>query len=88
MKHYKAQWILQPISDTKTKVTFQSFIDLGGNAPVWLANRMGGGALHETFENMRERLKLPQYISSTSTIRTRAIYNCVLSGLCKDTLVK
>ena len=54
-------FILEPLSDGWTRVTFQTFADPGGEIPTWLANFVSTRAPLDTLRGMRERLSLKQY---------------------------
>ena len=54
-------FILEPLTDGWTRVTFQTFADPGGEIPSWLANFVSTRAPLDTLSGMRERLSLKQY---------------------------
>lgn len=54
-------FILEPLSDGWTRVTFQTFVDPGGSIPKWLANFVSTRAPLDTLRDLIKRLKLPQH---------------------------
>lgn len=54
-------FILEPLSDGWTRVTFQTFVDPGGSIPKWLANFVSTRAPLDTLQDLIDRLKRPQY---------------------------
>ncbi|MBQ0753073.1 MAG: hypothetical protein KBT87_12630 [Gammaproteobacteria bacterium] len=54
-------FILEPLSDGWTRVTFQTFVDPGGSIPKWLANFVATRAPLDTLRDLTDRLKRPQY---------------------------
>jgi len=49
-------WILEPLSDSKTRVTFQMHLEPGGGIPEWLTNARVVDTPFEALINMREIL--------------------------------
>ena len=56
VKKAKGSWVLEPLSDSKTRVTFQMHLEPGGGIPEWLTNARVVDSPFEALTNMRELL--------------------------------
>ena len=56
VKKATGNWILEPLSDYKTRVTFQMHLEPGGGIPEWLTNARVVDSPFEALTNMREIL--------------------------------
>jgi ribosome-associated toxin RatA of RatAB toxin-antitoxin module len=56
VKKAKGSWILEPLSELKTRVTFQMHLEPGGGIPEWLTNARVVDSPFEALTNMREVL--------------------------------
>lgn len=56
-----ADWTLQYVSPTKTKVTYQAHSNPGGSLPAWLANSSVVDFPFGTLTNLKERVKEAKY---------------------------
>ncbi len=52
-----AYWLLEPLSDGKTQVTYQVHADPGGSVPTWLVNSFAVDNPYKTLECLRNYLK-------------------------------
>ena len=54
-------FLLEPMEDGWTRITFRTFVDPGGRIPSWLANFVATRAPLTTLRDMRKRMELEQY---------------------------
>ena len=50
-------WLLEPISASKTRVTYQVSADPGGSVPTWLANAGAVDTPYNTIKGLRKRIE-------------------------------
>lgn len=55
------KFILTPLPDGWTRITFDTFVDPGGSIPAWLANLVAIRAPRDTLESMAELMDDPKY---------------------------
>lgn len=55
------KFILTPLPDGWTRITFDTFVDPGGSIPAWLANLVAVRAPRDTLESMAELMDDPKY---------------------------
>lgn len=55
------KFILEPLADGWTRITFETFVDPGGMIPAWLANLVAIRAPLLSLRGMQKRMTLPQY---------------------------
>lgn len=66
---FTSSFIMEPLSDGWTRLTFESFADPGGAIPAWLANLVAVRAPRDTLEDMRKLMPEAQYqISDASEL--------------------
>lgn len=53
IEHNSGSWTLTPLSDSRTRVTFQTHSDPGGSIPAWMVNQFTARTLPETVESLR-----------------------------------
>lgn len=58
-----SKWRITKLSDESSRVELDMLIDVGGNVPQWLVNLFAAKGPFNTFSNMREELKKPEYQS-------------------------
>lgn len=58
-------FILEPLKDGWTRITFQTFVDPGGRIPKWLANFVATRAPLDTLEDLVKQLTLPRHKITT-----------------------
>ncbi|MEO6550252.1 MAG: START domain-containing protein [Ferruginibacter sp.] len=61
IKYSRASWIVTPLNNHRFKVEYHLQIDPGEGAPAWLLNLFSTDGPYESFRNLKDRLKLPQY---------------------------
>ncbi len=61
IKLISANWTLQYVSPTQTKLTYQAHSNPGGSLPAWLANSSVVDFPFGTLTNLKERVKESQY---------------------------
>lgn len=54
-------FLLEPMEDGWTRITFRTFVDPGGRIPSWLANFVATRAPLTTLRDMRVRMDLEEY---------------------------
>lgn len=54
-------WTVTPLDKTTIKVEYELEIDPGASAPAWLVNTLATKGPYETFENLKEQVKLGKY---------------------------
>lgn len=54
-------FILEPLRDDWTRVTFQTFADPGGWIPDWVANMVARNAPRDTLDDLKKRLRNKRY---------------------------
>lgn len=55
------RFILEPLADGWTRITFETFVDPGGMIPAWLANLVATRAPLTTLQKMHERMAIDRY---------------------------
>ncbi|MEO5891583.1 MAG: START domain-containing protein [Ferruginibacter sp.] len=61
IKYSNATWIITPINSKQFKIDYRIQIDLGDGVPGWLVNLFSVNGPYESFSNLKEKIKLPQY---------------------------
>ncbi|MCW3090109.1 MAG: lipid-binding domain protein [Ferruginibacter sp.] len=61
IKYSRANWTVTPLNNHRFKVDYRLQIDPGEGAPAWLLNLFSTDGPYESFRNLKERIKLPQY---------------------------
>ena len=59
------QFVITPLTDGWVRVKFETFVDPGGNVPVWLANLVSTKAPRVTLEGLKEQLEKPRFANAT-----------------------
>ncbi|MGJ3255191.1 MAG: START domain-containing protein [Alcanivorax sp.] len=59
------QFVITPLADGWVRVKFETFVDPGGNVPVWLANLVSTRAPLVTLEGLKAQLQKPQFANAT-----------------------
>lgn len=59
--YFKAKWTIQKITNGKLQVEYNLDVDIGGSIPAWLMNMAQAEGPFETFNNLKDRLKLELY---------------------------
>lgn len=59
------QFVITPLADGWVRVKFETFVDPGGNVPVWLANLVSTKAPRVTLEGLKEQLEKPRFADVT-----------------------
>jgi hypothetical protein len=59
------QFVITPLADGWVRVKFETFVDPGGNVPVWLANLVSTRAPLVTLEGLKEQLEKPRFARAT-----------------------
>ena len=59
------QFVITPLADGWVRVKFETFVDPGGNVPVWLANLVSTRAPLVTLEGLKEQLQKPRFARAT-----------------------
>ena len=62
----KGTWLLEPLDDRTTRITWTQFADPGGGLPVWMVNRMLSDMPLKSLANLRELVKEEPYATATS----------------------
>ena len=65
LKYSSAVWTVTPISNKKFKIDYRLQLDIGDNVPAWLANLFSVSGPYESFNNLKEKIKLPVYAQAT-----------------------
>lgn len=58
------RFTLTPLNDGWVQVEFETFVDPGGNIPIWLANLVSTQAPLKTLRGLREQVKRERYINA------------------------
>jgi START domain len=61
VKYSNATWTVTPVSNRQFKIDYRIQIDLGEGVPAWLLNLFSTNGPYESFSNLKEKIKLPQY---------------------------
>lgn len=64
LKYSNAVWTVTPLNNSHFKIDYTIQIDPGDGAPAWLLNMFASDGPYESFCNLKEKLKSPQYISA------------------------
>ncbi len=59
------QFVITPLADGWVRVKFETFVDPGGNVPVWLANLVSTKAPRVTLEGLKEQLEKRRFANVT-----------------------
>ena len=54
-------WTVTPLNNKQVKVEYQIQVNPGNGVPAWLVNLFATMGPYETFANLKEKIKLPQY---------------------------
>lgn len=66
------RFILEPLADGWTRITFETFVNPGGMIPAWLANTVATKAPLTTLQKIQKRMTLPRYqLSSKDELQTQ-----------------
>jgi hypothetical protein len=66
------RFILEPLADGWTRITFETFVNPGGMIPAWLANTVATKAPLTTLQKIQKRMSLPRYqLSSKDELKTQ-----------------
>jgi len=61
IKYSNATWVATPVSSTQYKVEYRIQFDPGDDVPAWILNLFSTAGPYESFINLKEKLKQPQY---------------------------
>ena len=61
IKYSNATWTVTPVNNKQFKIDYRIQIDLGEGVPAWLVNLFSVNGPYESFLNLKEKIKLPQY---------------------------
>jgi hypothetical protein len=61
LKYSSAVWTVTPISNKQYKIEYRVQIDPGDGLPIWLLNLFSSDGPYESFKNLKEMVKQPQY---------------------------
>ena len=61
IKFSNAIWIATPVSNSQYKVEYRIQFDPGEDVPAWILNLFSTAGPYESFINLKEKLKEPQY---------------------------
>jgi len=61
IKYSNATWIATPVSHSQYKVEYRIQFDPGDDVPAWILNLFSTAGPYESFINLKEKLKQPQY---------------------------
>ncbi|MEP7142126.1 MAG: START domain-containing protein [Ferruginibacter sp.] len=64
VKYSNATWTVTPINTRQFRIDYRIQIDLGDGVPAWLLNLFSTNGPYESFSNLKEKIKLPQYAHS------------------------
>jgi START domain len=62
VKYSSAVWTVTPVSNKQFKIDYRIQLDLGEGVPGWLVNLFSTNGPYESFSNLKEKIKLPQYV--------------------------
>ena len=54
-------YLLEPVADNRTRVTWQMYVDPAGALPAWLVNSMLTDLPYRSLKNFRELVRQPPY---------------------------
>jgi hypothetical protein len=55
------EWVITPAAKGRIKVEYVLQVDPGGDLPAWIINSFSSKGVVETFKNLREWIKKPEY---------------------------
>ncbi len=61
INQYTGSWLLEPLGNSKTRVTLQGDADPGGAIPIWATNLFVTKQPTDMLKNMREQVKKSRY---------------------------
>jgi START domain len=61
IKYSDALWTVIPLNNTQVKVEYKIQVDPGDGVPAWVLNMFATDGPYETFINLKEKIKLPEY---------------------------
>jgi START domain len=61
VKYSRATWTVTPVSNKQFRIDYSIQIDLGEGVPAWLLNLFSVNGPFESFTNLKEKIKLPEY---------------------------
>ncbi len=57
----EGKWVLTPLGDASTALSYQALTDPGGTIPKWLVNKGAPGGIVDVIEAVRRAAALPKY---------------------------
>lgn len=70
IQYSRANWTVTPINSTQFKVEYQIEVDPGNAVPAWILNLFAANGPYDSFINLKEKIKLPQYQNAKFTFLT------------------
>lgn len=64
IRYSNAIWTVTPINNKQFKIEYKIQVDPGDGIPAWLLNLFAINGPYESFLNLKEKLKLPQYLQA------------------------
>lgn len=64
VNYSSAIWTVTPLNNKQFKVEYRIQIDPGDGVPAWLLNLFASNGPYESFMNLKEKIKLPQYVQA------------------------
>ncbi len=61
IKYSNAIWTVTPLNNKLFKIDYRIQVDPGNGVPAWLLNLFSINGPYESFLNLKEKIKLPQY---------------------------
>jgi hypothetical protein len=61
VKYSSAVWTVTPLNSHQFKIDYRIQIDLGDGVPAWLINLFSVNGPYDSFSNLKEKIKQPQY---------------------------
>lgn len=61
IKYSNATWITTPVNHSQYRVEYRIQLDPGDDVPAWILNLFSTAGPYESFINLKEKIKQPQY---------------------------
>lgn len=61
VKYSSALWTVTPVNSNQIKIDYRIQLDLGDGVPAWVVNLFSVNGPYESFSNLKQKIKQPQY---------------------------
>lgn len=81
IRHAIGYYLVEPVSDSSTRVTWQQYINPAGSLPGWLVNSMLTDLPFKSLQNMRQLVTEPPYAEARFSYDENGLPDGIVMGL-------